>query len=189
MQQCHGGSGSGFEFNGPGVVRWYYLGTAPSCWLLLKGTVLLSNAGHKTKLGEECLESSPAKRDVGVLVSSSSVWVSRVCPGTQRAKPHAGVHQAQHDQTTNRGDCPAALALGSSASVLCAVLDPTCQESKNKLLGCIQTRETKLVTGMKRVLRTSLERRRLEQRLPCSPWPSPWWHRLLPCSPWRTMAE
>lgn len=128
MEQCHGGSGSGFELNGPGVVRWYYLGTAPSCWLLLKGTVLLSNAGHKTKLGEECLESSPAKRDVGVLVSSSSVWVSRVCPGTQRAKPHAGVHQAQHDQTTNRGDCPAALALGSSASVLCAVLGPTCQE-------------------------------------------------------------
>jgi len=37
------------------------------CWILHQGW---SNAGHKQKLGEEWLESSPTERDLGVLSGS-----------------------------------------------------------------------------------------------------------------------
>ena len=45
------------------------------CWILHLGW---SNAGHKYKLGEEWLESSPAERDLGVLINSR-LNVSQQC--------------------------------------------------------------------------------------------------------------
>lgn len=41
-----------------------------------------TNVGHRYKLGADFLENSPVERDLQVLVSSSSVCVSSVCPGT-----------------------------------------------------------------------------------------------------------
>lgn len=56
------------------------------------------NIRYKCKLGEESLENSCAKRDLGVLVGSSSVWVSSLCPDSQEGKLNPGVHQTRHHQ-------------------------------------------------------------------------------------------
>ena len=83
-----------------------------------------SNAGHKYKLGQEWLESSPAERNLGALVESR-LSLSAVCPGSQEGKPHPGVHQTQHSQLV-KNDYLAVFSTGvASPGVLCAVLGPT----------------------------------------------------------------
>lgn len=71
-----------------------------------------SNAGHKYKLREEWLESSPTEKDLGVLVGSSSIGVSSVCTGNQEGKLHTGVHQPQQNQLVRRDYYPAAFSVG-----------------------------------------------------------------------------
>lgn len=55
-----------------------------------------NNTGQKCKLGEEWLESSPAKRNLGVLLNLR-LSVSGVPGQPHKSKPHPGVHQTQHD--------------------------------------------------------------------------------------------
>ncbi|KAK4831727.1 hypothetical protein QYF61_018857 [Mycteria americana] len=57
-----------------------------------------SKVGHKYQLGEEWLESSPAERDLGVLVGSR-LNQSAVCPGRQEGKLHSGFSCVQRRAT------------------------------------------------------------------------------------------
>jgi len=57
------------------------------CWILRLGW---SNTGHKYKLGKEWLESSPAERDLGVLVSSRLNNVQQRALAARRANPILG---------------------------------------------------------------------------------------------------
>ena len=57
------------------------------CWILHLGW---SNAGHKYKWGEERLESSPAARDLGVLVGSRLNASQQHVLAAQRANPILG---------------------------------------------------------------------------------------------------
>ncbi|KAK4824151.1 hypothetical protein QYF61_011229 [Mycteria americana] len=63
-------------------------------WAMINGMKCNNNAGHKYKLGEEWLESSPAERDLGVLVGSrlnmGQQRGSWACPGSPEGKPHLG---------------------------------------------------------------------------------------------------
>ncbi|PKU39850.1 rna-directed dna polymerase from mobile element jockey- hypothetical protein [Limosa lapponica baueri] len=54
-----------------------------------------SNSGHKHKLGEEWLESSPAERDLGVLINSSLNRSQQWALAAMRANCIL-VHQTQH---------------------------------------------------------------------------------------------
>lgn len=56
-----------------------------------------SNARHKSNLGEEWLEGSPAGRDLDAGVSAGSVEAS-TGPWHPEDKQHPGVHQSQQNQ-------------------------------------------------------------------------------------------
>ncbi|KAF4790386.1 hypothetical protein TURU_140675 [Turdus rufiventris] len=55
-------------------------------WIL---HLALNKTGQKYKLAEVCLESSPAERDLGLLVSSTQCGPA-VCPGSPESKPILG---------------------------------------------------------------------------------------------------
>ena len=92
-----------------------------------------SNARHKSKLGEEWLESSPAERDLGVPVDSRLYMSQQRVLAARRAncivgcikhsitswskegKLHPGVHQTQHNQLVKRGDYPAVFSIGAAS--------------------------------------------------------------------------
>jgi len=79
--------------------------------------------GHKYKMGEQWLESSPAGRDTGVL-ADSRLSVS-LHPALEAKRLHPGLHQTQHSQLVKRGDYPALFNVSAaSLCILCAVLGP-----------------------------------------------------------------
>ncbi|GAB0196064.1 hypothetical protein GRJ2_002071700 [Grus japonensis] len=130
-----------------------------------------SNTRHKYKLGKEWLESSPAERDLGVLVNSRASMSQQCALAAKRANHIlGGIKHSRHHQPVKRGDYPAIFSIGvASPGVLCAVLGPTIYKDV-KGLECVQRRTTKLVTGLEGMsceeqLRTlglsSLEKRRL----------------------------
>ncbi|KAJ7401512.1 rna-directed dna polymerase from mobile element jockey-like [Pitangus sulphuratus] len=79
------------------------------------------NPGCVYRLGNEMLESSAMKRDLGVVVDQLNM--SQQCPGSQEDQLHPGGHQAQHRQPVEGGDCPALLCAGAASPwIVCAVL-------------------------------------------------------------------
>lgn len=63
-----------------------------------------------------------AKRDQGCWSTEVNRSEQGGSPGSQEGKPHPGVHQPQHSQTDEGGDCPAVFSIGAaSPGVLCAV--------------------------------------------------------------------
>ena len=89
-----------------------------------------SNAGHRHQLGEEQLESSPAARDLGVLVDSKLSMSQQRALAAKRAKRILGcIKRSITNQPIQRGDSPAVFSVGAaSPGILCAVLGPTIEE-------------------------------------------------------------
>ena len=71
-----------------------------------------SNARHRYELGEAWLESSPAERDLGVLVSSR-LSVSQQCAlAAKRANCILGCIKHSIISQSERGDYPAVFSIG-----------------------------------------------------------------------------
>jgi len=102
-----------------------------------------SNAGHKYKLGEEWLESSPAESGLGVLVGSR-LNRSQQC-ALEASKPHPGVHQTQHNQTVPRSDHS---VLVQPHPEYCVQFWAPQLKKDVKALECIQRRARELVKGL-----------------------------------------
>ncbi|KAK4807842.1 hypothetical protein QYF61_007748 [Mycteria americana] len=96
-----------------------------------------SNARHKSKLGEEWLESSPAERDLGVLVGSRLNRSQQCALAAERANRIPGC--LKHSRTSRPREAIILLHLA-----LCWA-PPF--EKDVKVLKCVQRRATKLVTG------------------------------------------
>ncbi|KAK4806195.1 hypothetical protein QYF61_001118 [Mycteria americana] len=128
------------------------------CWILHLGR---SNAGHKYRLGEEGLESSPAERDLGVLVDSRLKRSQQCALAAKRANCILGC--IKHSITSQ----PKERWCGLTLSNVCSS-GP--HNLRRMVLECIQGRATKPVEGLEGMsyeerLRTlglsSLEKRRL----------------------------
>ncbi|KAK4824399.1 LOW QUALITY PROTEIN: hypothetical protein QYF61_014059 [Mycteria americana] len=137
------------------------------CWIVHLGW---SKAGHKYKLGEEWPDSSPAERDLGVLVDSR-LNVSQQCAlAAKRANHILGC--IKHSITSRSKEVIILLysALVQLHIDYCVQFwAPQCKKDV-KVLECIQRRATKLVKelegisckeGLRILGLSSLERRRL----------------------------
>ncbi|KAK4819741.1 hypothetical protein QYF61_010835 [Mycteria americana] len=141
------------------------------CWILHLGR---SNARHKYKLGEEWLESSPAERDLGVLVGSRLNRSQQCALAAKRVNHILGCIKHSIISRSREG-----IALLHSVLVwphlwYCVQFWAPPLKKNGKVLDCIQRRATKLVTGLEGMsyeewLRSlglsSLEKRRLRGNL------------------------
>ena len=73
------------------------------------------NPKHKYRLGEEWIESSPAEKDLGVLVDGK-LTVSQQFALSPESQPCAGLHQEQCGQQVKGGDSPPLLCSRSTVS-------------------------------------------------------------------------
>ncbi|KAK4806254.1 LOW QUALITY PROTEIN: hypothetical protein QYF61_013398 [Mycteria americana] len=126
-----------------------------------------SNAGHKYRPGEEGLESSPAERDLGVLVDSRLKRSQQCALAAKRANRSLGCIKHSRTSRSREGIVPLySVLVRPHMSTFWAP-----QFKKDvKGLECVQRRATELVTGLEGMaseerLRTlglsSLEKRRL----------------------------
>jgi len=72
-----------------------------------------SNAGHKYELGEQRLESSPAEKDLGVLIGSRLNASQQRALAARRANRMLG-RIKQHNHLVKRGDYPTVFSNGAS---------------------------------------------------------------------------
>jgi len=94
-------------------------------------------------VGDERLESSPMKRDLGFWLMRSWTRASSV-PWQPKGPTHPGVLQAQHCHCHSRG-CPALLSAAWPHLQLCVQVWVSQYYKDNKLSGSVQRRSTKKV--------------------------------------------
>ena len=73
-----------------------------------KGKVLHMGRGnlkHKDRLGDEWIESSPAEKDLGILVDGKLTMIA-MCARSPEIQLCPGLHQEKCGQQIEGGDCP-----------------------------------------------------------------------------------
>ncbi|KAK4831219.1 hypothetical protein QYF61_016056 [Mycteria americana] len=108
-----------------------------------------SNAGHKYRLGEEWLESSPAERDLGVLLVVSRLHRSQQCAlAARRANPMLGC--IKHSITSGTKEVIVSLySVLVQPHLECCVQFWAPQFQKDvKVLECLLQRRVKKLEGM-----------------------------------------
>jgi len=137
------------------------------CWILHLGW---SNTRHKYKLREERLGSSPAERDLGVLVNSNVNMSWQHALAAQKANPILGYIKHSTTRWSKEVTVPLYSALARPDLGYCVQFWAPQFQKDVKVLKYIQRRATKLVKGLEdssyeEWLRTlglsSLEKRRL----------------------------
>ena len=87
-----------------------------------------SNPRHTDRLGGTILESSPAEKDLGVLVYEK-LHEPAVCSCSSESRSYPGLHQMRGGQQGQGGDCPSLQSPCEAPSgVLCAGMEPPVHE-------------------------------------------------------------
>ena len=115
------------------------------CWIPHLGQ---SNAGHRHKLGEEQLETSPAERDLGVLVDSKPSMSQQRALAAKRANRILGC--VKHSITSRSKEAIILLysALGRPHHEYCVQFWAPQFKKDAKVLECVQRRANKLLKGL-----------------------------------------
>ena len=106
------------------------------------------NARHNYKLGEECLESSPAERDLGVMVGSRLSGSQQCALAAKRTNHSLGC--IKHSISSQSKEVIILLYLASVWPHLEYCVQFWAPQFKKdvKVLECVQRRATKLVEGL-----------------------------------------
>jgi len=107
---------------------------------------------YQYRLGDEGIESSPSKKDLGVLVDQKLDRSHQCVLAATEGQPYPGLHQEKHGQQVEGGDSAPLLRSGEvPPGVLHSTLEPCVQlwNSQHKkdmeLLKRVQKRATKMI--------------------------------------------